>query len=150
MTRVIVVDDSPDIRSRVVGALKELERIEVVGEFESSAGAVDFTKGHTLDVVVLDDRLKQGSGLEVLRFVKEECPDVKVIVFSAYAEPYQRDMYLRAGAHAFLAKASGLDGLLNAIHDIEQNAPANRTGEARPSGNEHDEGNRRSSSGNGG
>jgi DNA-binding NarL/FixJ family response regulator len=101
----------------------------MMGECESAADAIEFVRGQQPDVVVLDDRLKHSSGLEVLRFLRQAHPAVKVIVFSDYAEPYQRDMYLRAGAHGFFAKAAGLDAVLSAISEIDRDSRSSRAGE---------------------
>lgn len=118
MNRVMVIDSSPDIRQRVVEAVSEIETAQVIGAYGSAAFAIQGLKQSRPDIVILDDRLQQNGGLEVLRFLKAKYPDVKVIVFSGCAEPYQRDTFLGAGAHAFFAKAAGCEAILDMIRGL--------------------------------
>jgi DNA-binding NarL/FixJ family response regulator len=66
-------------------------------------------------VVVMDVQLQDGSGLEVMRLVREVAPDVAFIVFSSHSEPEYRKRYLAAGALVFLDKSTEFDQLPGAI-----------------------------------
>jgi DNA-binding NarL/FixJ family response regulator len=124
VTTVYVADDSPDVRKRVAEAVKELATV-TVAEFESVAALTEGVTRRQPDIVILDDRLRPGSGLDVLRVLNADYPLVRVIVFSDTAEPYRRDMFLRAGAYAFFSKAEGCEAMLDAIRSL---AAAGRCG----------------------
>ncbi|WP_288130835.1 response regulator transcription factor [Accumulibacter sp.] len=115
---ILTVDDSAVVRGMLREMLAKIEGAEVVGEFESPAPAIESIRNHPPDVVLLDIQLVNGSGLEVLRAVSTEHPDVKVMVFTNFAEPVYRRRCLEAGAYAFYDKKSDLHALRQALQGL--------------------------------
>ena len=105
--RVVIVEDSPIIRARLVESLAEIPNLTVVDQVENESSAIDVLRKESWDAVVLDLQLKQGTGLGVLKALAQgQRPQhAKVIVFTNYAFPQYRDRSLALGADYFFDKA---------------------------------------------
>ena len=118
--RVLLVEDSPYIRERLVDLLVEPGRIEIIGHADNEESAVALVRDEPWDVLVLDLQLKRGTGLGVLRaLAPARRADTKVIVLTNYAFPQYREKSFALGADYFFDKAREyhrvrdvLDGLL--------------------------------------
>lgn len=104
-TTVFVVADSPIVRDRLVDLLKSVP-VEVVGYAESAAQAVEQIARALPLAIVLDLRLREGSGLQVLESVKRTAPATTVIMLTNYATPEIKQACLNAGADYFLDKTN--------------------------------------------
>ena len=112
--KVFLADDSAQIRERVVGLLSG-RRMSVVGEGETPAGCIEGILSSHPDVVVLDVQLDGGTGLQVLRTVREADPQVAFVVFSNNASGAYRRRYLAEGALHFLDKTTEFDRLADVV-----------------------------------
>jgi len=118
--RILLVEDSPYIRERLIDLLAEPGRIEIVGQADTEEAAVARVRDTSWDVLVLDLQLKRGTGLGVLRaLAPSRRDDTKVIVLTNYAFPQYREKSFALGADYFFDKAREyhrvrdvLDGLL--------------------------------------
>lgn len=106
MLSVVLVEDSEIIRERLAEMLEGEPDVCVIGQYGDAAAAIDGIRGGDPHVVLLDIRLSAGDGMQVMRFVAEECPHVKVIVLTNYAEPQYRRRFLAAGALEVLDKSN--------------------------------------------
>ena len=111
---VIVVEDSAPLRVRVVEALEELPGVRVVGVADGADDALAAIRRLKPQLVVLDLRLAQGSGLFVLEASKRLVPPPIVAVLTNYPHEQYRTRCAELGADFFFDKAAGLDGLLEA------------------------------------
>lgn len=114
--RVFLADDSGLIRSRVANLLGEHD-MEVVGEAATPQGCIEGILACRPQVVVLDVQLEGGTGLQVLKAVREAAPGIAFVVFSNNAAPAYRKRYLGEGATSFLDKSSDFEQLPDAIAD---------------------------------
>jgi DNA-binding NarL/FixJ family response regulator len=115
--RVFLVDDSALIRDRVTAILTG-HAMTVVGEAQTPQSSIDGILAAHPDVVVLDVQLEGGTGLQVLRAVRQAAPDIAFVVFSNSAGPAFRKRYLREGALRFLDKSSEFDQLARAVEGV--------------------------------
>lgn len=115
--RVVVVDDSRAVRARVVTDLAEAPGIEVVGEAEDGARAMACIAELRPDAVVLDLRLPDVSGLELLPAIKALPHPPRVVVLTNHAEDRYRRECLARGADAFVDKSSPFSALVGALTD---------------------------------
>ncbi|MBC7228884.1 MAG: response regulator transcription factor [Actinobacteria bacterium] len=113
--RVLLVDDHAILREGLASLIEKQDDITVVGEAED--GAASLQKAETLlpDVVVLDIKLADMSGIEVCRRLKESYPLVKVIMLSMYEDYEYVNRALRVGADGYLLKKVASAELVNAI-----------------------------------
>lgn len=104
--RVVVVDDSVTLRQRLVGMLRELDGVEVIGEVDDRDHAIAEIAKLKPDIVILDIQLRNESGIEVLAEVKKANPSPAVIMLTNYPYPQFRAKCMAAGADYFFYKAT--------------------------------------------
>lgn len=124
--RVLIVDDSAIVRHGIVRALAhepEARSLDFVGEADSVATAIAATLRLNPDVVLLDLRLPDGSGLEVCRQLRSSHPDVCILVFTSSSD--NRSVYdaIVAGAHGYLMKEIDPAALAHAIVEAHAGKP---------------------------
>ena len=119
--KVFLADDSALIRDRVA-AMLVARSMDIVGQAETPQGSIDGILAVHPDVVVLDVQLEGGSGLEVLRAVRQVDPRIAFVVFSNNAGPAYRKRYLGEGAQRFLDKTTEFDQLVVAVENASQDA----------------------------
>jgi DNA-binding NarL/FixJ family response regulator len=115
--RVFLADDSAAIRERVAQMLT-VRSIDIVGEAETPQASIDGILAVHPDVVVLDVQLEGGTGLQVLRAVRQAEPGIAFVVFSNNSAPAYRKRYLGEGARCFLDKSSEFDRLAAAVSEV--------------------------------
>jgi DNA-binding NarL/FixJ family response regulator len=112
--RVLVVDDHDLIRQGLARAFERQFDFEVVGQ----AGSISEAKARVAqvapDVVVSDVRLPDGSGLDLVRHLREANSDLALVVLTMYAGDDQLFAALEAGASAFVAKDAPADEVVAA------------------------------------
>jgi DNA-binding NarL/FixJ family response regulator len=113
-----MADDHPSIRKGVKLILAdEFSRLE----FEEAASASEVLKksrDKKWDILILDVDMPGRNGLEALKQLKEENPDVRVLMFSMYPEEQVAVRALRSGAYGYLTKDTAGEELVKAIHLI--------------------------------
>jgi len=103
---LFIVEDSLLVRERLLRALEGLPGLDIVGTAEDVPAAIDGLTSSPPDALILDLQLPSGSGLQVLRAVRDRLPRMRVIVMTNFAaEPY-RKAALAAGAEIFLDKSA--------------------------------------------
>lgn len=105
--KVLVVDDEESIRRLAEKEIAGLRRsVETAG---SAAQAMDILARQQFDVVVLDVRLPDADGLELLEKVRETTPDVEVILITGYGDIDSAVEAMKAGAYDYITKPFTLD-----------------------------------------
>jgi DNA-binding NarL/FixJ family response regulator len=102
--RLFIVEDSSAILQRLMRSISDLPGIDVVGSAEDVGPAIAGLEKTHPDALILDLQLPGGNGLEVLRAVRQSQPDMRVMVFTNFAEDAYRDAAMKAGAQEFLDK----------------------------------------------
>ncbi|MCZ7572783.1 MAG: response regulator transcription factor [Ardenticatenaceae bacterium] len=118
--RVLVVDDHPVVRHGVQHLLASDPEVEVVGEADSGAQALEQVANLEPDLVILDMLLPGSDGVAITRQLRRRHSDVKIIVLTAYRDEEYLLGALRAGAHAYLLKQASHEVLCEAIHRAYQ------------------------------
>lgn len=102
--KLLIVDDHHVVRAGLRTVLSESPNLEVVGEAGSAAEAIEQGKTLKPEVVVLDMRLPDRSGVEVCRELKFLLPEVKVLILTSYGDEANVLAGLAAGADGYLLK----------------------------------------------
>lgn len=117
-TRVFVVEDSTNLRERLIGMLTEIQGIEVVGYAPDAVQANKLIEAAKPDVVILDIRLQQSTGYQVLKNLRSIKDPPITIVLTNYPYPQYRKRYMEAGADYFFDKSSEIDQVLSVLKNI--------------------------------
>ncbi len=121
MTRaidVMIVDDHPVFRQGLKNVLTAQEDLNVVAEAADGEAAVEQADLVRPDVVIMDINLPGLNGLQATRELKDRCPDVKVIMLTAYDDKEQIYHAIRAGASAYHAKDVSPERLIGVIRRV--------------------------------
>lgn len=102
--RILIVDDHYVVRIGLLTCLKMEPEINVVAEASTGAQALDLYRRHLPDVVMMDLRLPDLSGIEVTARLHKEFPAVKVIMMSNYDDEEAIYRAFQAGARGYLLK----------------------------------------------
>lgn len=112
--RVIIVDDQVLIRTGLAEMLAGSE-VDVVGSVGTAKQALQLCEKHKPHVVLLDVRLPDADGLELLDVIRQKWPDIRVVMVSNYDNPTYVARAAALGASDFLLKGVSRDELLAAI-----------------------------------
>jgi len=117
-TRILVVDDDDAFRQRVKAFFAPEADMEVVAE--TSDGEEAITKAQELkpDVVLMDVRMPGFNGVSATRKLREEVPEVKVIMLSVFDLPEYREAAMVSGASGYVVKKSMIEALLPEIRRV--------------------------------
>ena len=125
--KVFVVEDSPIIQERLVAMLQDIPRVEVVGVADTSAEALTGIAHHQPDVAVVDLRLRQGNGIEVMQGIRQHSTGTTVMVLSNYANLIVRRRCQDVGAHYFFDKTTEFEQLGSEIERLSGQPEYRRT-----------------------
>ena len=116
--RVMLVDDHEIVRDGVRALLEAAEDLTVVSEASSVAEAVRFAAAIRPDVVVMDVRLADGSGIEATREIRAQRPDTQVLMLTSFADDEALFASIMAGAAGYVLKQIRGGELVNAIRMV--------------------------------
>jgi len=117
-TRIYIVDDSPSMRSRLAEVIGRMRGASVVGESDSAPQAVVDILALRPHSVLLDLNLGRTSGLNVLKAIHPQAPEIAFVVLTNHAEPQYRRACRTAGAAYFLDKTTEFDKVPGVIAAI--------------------------------
>ena len=118
MIKILVVDDHALIRKGIKQLLEDNHDVQVAGEAESGIQAINMMRKNHFDLVLLDIALPDKHGMDVLKQLKSEQPDIKIIVLSMYPEDQYGARTLKAGAMGYINKQSAPEKLVGAIRHV--------------------------------
>ena len=128
MQKVFIVDDSPLVVNRLSALLGALPGTQVVGHAAGAEEAARAILAVRPDLVVLDLRLAQGTGFDVLIELHGKAPGIDVYVLSSFSyEPYRRQAG-QLGAQAIFDKSTDMERLRDAVAKRGAQAPAHYNG----------------------
>ena len=114
-TRIMIVDDHDVVREGLLSLLKRREGFDVVGQASTVQEAIAEAARTTPDVIVMDVRLPDGSGIEACRSIRESRPDTKVLMLTSYADEDAVFAAILAGASGYVLKQTRGRDLAEAI-----------------------------------
>jgi DNA-binding NarL/FixJ family response regulator len=116
--RILLVDDHPVVRDGLVAMLGTQPDIAVIGEAASGPEAVRRALELRPHVLLLDLELPGFDGVEVIRRVRAQAPEVRVVVLTAFDRDEQIVGAIRAGAEGYLLKGAPREELFRAIRVV--------------------------------
>lgn len=118
--KVLIVDDHDIVRKGLAMLLSRQEDLLVVGEAGTVAEAVKKAQELEPDVVVLDIRLPDGSGVEACREMRDNNKDIKVLMLTSYSDDEAVMGSIMAGASGYLLKEIRSQEIVDAIRTVGQ------------------------------
>ncbi len=116
--RVLLADDHEIVRQGLRSLLEAEGDIEVVAEADSGSSAVSLARIHHPDVVVMDVRMPDGSGVEACRDIRAELPETQVIMLTSFSDDDALFNSIMAGAAGFVLKQIRGRDLVDAIKTV--------------------------------
>ena len=117
-TEIFIVDDLPSMRDRLRELVTDIDGTDVVGDAGPPADAIEGILRTHPDCVLLDYQLVDGTGVDVLRAVHPQLPQVAFIVLTNHATTQHRRACLDAGARFFFDKSTEFGLIRGAIAEI--------------------------------
>jgi DNA-binding NarL/FixJ family response regulator len=116
--RVLIADDHEVVRMGIKVLLQQHQNLRVVGEASNGEEAVQQALIHRPDVVVLDVRMPNMSGVEACQQIVQQLPGTRVVMLTSYAEDDLLFAAIRAGASGYVLKRIGSDELVRTIEAV--------------------------------
>ncbi len=118
--RLVLVDDHEVVRLGLMSLMEDLDWVQVVAEVGTAEAALRAVEAHRPDVVVMDIRLPDESGIEACRKIVDGWPETKVIMLTSYADDELIFRAIRAGASGYVLKQVGNQELIQALEAVRR------------------------------
>jgi DNA-binding NarL/FixJ family response regulator len=118
--KIVIVDDSPIIRARLITMLDDIDSLEIVGQANSGQEAIDVVSRLNPDAMVLDIRMPGLTGVDVLERLKKTNPRMLIIMMTNYPYQQYRERCMAAGADYFFDKSTEFDKIIGVFAEAAQ------------------------------
>ena len=122
--RVVLVDDHVIFREGTKAILARDTSIHVVGEAGAVTDALRVIREAEPDIALVDIKLRSGNGIDLVRAIKRDHPEVKTIVLTDHKHKQYVTAMARAGVHGYLLKDCAGTELVRALHDVHEDRVA--------------------------
>ena len=117
--KILIVDDHDIVRKGLAMLVSRQDDFSVVGEAGTVAEAVKKARASAPDVVVMDIGLPDGSGIEACRDIRDENPDIKVLILTSLSDEEAVVSSIIAGASGYLLKKAHSQEIVDAIRKLD-------------------------------
>lgn len=116
--RVVIADDTPDIRMLLRWSLEPDDRFEVVGEAANGAEAVDLISKIHVHAILLDLAMPVMDGLQAIPQIRSASPSTRIVVLSGFDEEAMAGEAISRGADAYLEKGVAVGEITRVLLDM--------------------------------
>ena len=116
--RVLVVDDHPAVCEALADTIANKMDMELCGDTQTAQEAMDLVTRQQPHVVVADISLEDAHGLDLVQNIRDQYPDVQIVVFSMYDEAAYAERAIRAGALGYVMKSEPTQSVIEAIRSV--------------------------------
>ena len=116
--RILIADDHEVVRIGLAALLDAQEGLSVVAQARSGDEAARLARQHRPDVVVMDIRMPNGSGIEACRVITQELPGTPVVMLTSHADSQALFDAIDAGASGYVLKRVGSSELVSAVRTV--------------------------------
>ena len=120
MTKVIIADNHPIVRLGINQLLNEHSDFQIISDVATTNELFQQLSAQQPDVVILEMDIPEINGIATLRKMKQEYPEVKVLIYSGQSEDVYALSTIRAGASGYLSKSANPAYIIDAIEKISQ------------------------------
>lgn len=121
MIKIVIIDDHIMFRQGLKAVLELEKDIKIVGEASSGNKAMDAVKKNNPDILLVDIKLPDISGIEVCEKILNQYPTLKVIIITAFHDEKDVVKAIRAGAKGYILKDSDVKELIKQIRLVYEN-----------------------------
>lgn len=118
MIKLLIADNHPIIRKGLELLFTASSNVEVVGSVDDGEAILEFVKTNPVDIVIMEADFPKLNGLTVLRYLKNDFPDVKTIIFSGQPEEVYAINAIKAGASGYISKSVNIITISEAISKV--------------------------------
>ena len=118
MIRVLSADDHPLLRGGIAALIGNQTDMEVVAEASDGREALEQFREHRPDITLMDLQMPRMNGIDAIGAIRAEFPEARIIILTTHAGDVQVSRALKAGARAYLLKASLRNELLETIRAV--------------------------------
>ena len=118
MIKILIADDHAIVREGLKQIIRETSDIVVADEASNGQEVLEKVWKHDYDVVLLDISMPGRSGLDILKQIRSQKPELPILVLTIHPEEQYAVRVLRAGASGYLTKESAPDELIKAIRKV--------------------------------
>jgi len=115
---VVLIDDSQLVRERIANIISKLPGVKVIAEAGNSLEAIEVVRKKKPDVVILDIKMPGESGVRILKKLKNEFEELKIIMLTNYPYSQYKAECLKDGADYFLSKSDEFEKIPDILLDI--------------------------------
>ncbi|QDV49643.1 response regulator [Gimesia fumaroli] len=119
-TCIMIVDDHPIVREGYSRLIEREQGLQVCAEADSKVDAIKQVMNDPPDLIIVDLSLKDGSGLELIKDIKSQFKQIKMLTVSMHDETLFAERCIRAGALGFVNKQQAPEQLIEAIYRVLQ------------------------------
>ncbi|MGZ9276273.1 MAG: response regulator [Candidatus Limnocylindrales bacterium] len=116
--RLLVVDDHEVVRQGLVALLDRRDGFQVVAEAGTVADSIEMARRHQPDIVIMDVRLPDGSGIEACREIRADRPETRIVMLTSYPDDEAVLSAIVAGASGYLLKQIRARDLVAALETV--------------------------------
>jgi DNA-binding NarL/FixJ family response regulator len=116
--KILLIEDSEFVGSRILGFLSPLPGIEVIGQARTVREGLLFSESAVPDIIFLDINLPDGSGIWLLKELKKRQPRIRVIMLSNSSGELYRYKCMELGAELFLDKTSDFPRIFEIVNRL--------------------------------
>ena len=116
--KIFVVDDHPLVRESLTSLIHQSPDLTVCGETATAQGVIDEVSRTKPDLAIIDISLGASSGIDLIRMLREQFPEIKIIVLSMHDERVYAERAMRSGARGYIMKSESTGKIIDAIHEV--------------------------------
>jgi DNA-binding NarL/FixJ family response regulator len=120
MIKVLIADNHPIVRMGIRQVLNTASDMNILDDVATTTELFEKLQEVSPDVVILEMDIPEINGIATLRKIKQEYPDIKVLIYSGQSEDVYALSTIRAGAYGYLSKSAELDYIISAVRKVSQ------------------------------
>ncbi|MBT8206621.1 MAG: response regulator transcription factor [Eudoraea sp.] len=120
MIKVVIADNHPIVRLGIRNVLSTASDFEIIDDVGTTDELFQSLKKATPDVIMLELDIPEINGIATIRKIKQDFPDIRVLIYSGQSEDVYALSSIRAGAFGYLSKAAELDYIHTALRKVNE------------------------------
>lgn len=120
MIKVLIADNHPIVRMGIKQVLSSAPEFDVIADVATTSELFSQLEKASPDVVMLEMDIPEINGIATLRKIKQEYPDIKVLIYSGQSEDVYALSTIRAGAFGYLSKTADIDYIISAVRKVSE------------------------------